>query len=86
MDYILSEGWLPIVIWINKKTLDYRCIEEIVTLHQINCTNKTERTQEHVIRGDFKTTPVAEVNPNNGTVILNVKSGNKRRAENGRFC
>lgn len=85
-DYLLSCGWLPFIIWVRKRLIDWRCVEQIIALHQIGCSNETKWTQEHVIRSDGKTTPIAEVNPNNGTLIMNVQSGNERRAANGRFC
>jgi very-short-patch-repair endonuclease len=87
IEYLLGCGWLPVVVWASGRCGFHRdCAQQVITIHEINCSNKSARTQEHVIRGDCKTTPVAKVNPDNGPLVLNVKNGNKRRATNGRFC
>lgn len=91
MEYLLRSGWTVIVIWACKgwggKTLWSRASADyVIALHKVNRSRESASGEKHVIRGDGKTTPVATFNPQNGALILGVRSGNKTRDTNGRFA
>lgn len=89
-DYILGQGWIPVFIWAQtgwagKIEFSDASAEYVVALHKIRCAGKSSGCQEHVIRGDGYTTPVAKHNPHNGALVLGVSRGNERRHTDGRF-
>ena len=71
MESLLGAGWLPVIIWcgrdfgFSEASADY-----VAAIHEIRCSDKTVRCQEHVIRGDCKTTAAARVNRYNGALVL----------------
>jgi very-short-patch-repair endonuclease/transposase len=61
MDYILNEGWLPIIVWHNALyPINERGVDYIVSVHESRCWRKTRRSKEHVIWGNGHGGPVRE--------------------------
>lgn len=90
IEYLLSHHWMPVIVWVTKAwkgvyfTTD--SADYIVAFHERFRTDKPEYRQEHVIRGDAKTTPIAKFKPHNGALILGMNSGNETRDAYGRYA
>lgn len=90
IEYLMSQGWLPVIVWAVKvwKTIrfDKRSADYVIALHNVRRADKSMPTQEHVIRGDAKTTPFTTINPDNGALIMGFNTGNDTRDAYGRFA
>ncbi len=85
-DYLLDQGWLPIIVWGTWKcSIDPLVTEYIVSLHERRCRGESCGSQEHVIRGDGYVAPIGTTNPYNGAIIVGSQSGKAIRGENGSF-
>jgi very-short-patch-repair endonuclease len=90
-DYILGQDWIPVYIWAStgwagKLEFTEASADYVVALHKVRRAGKSCPRQEHVIRGDCRTTPIAKHHPHNGSVVLGLSAGNDRRHPNGRFA
>jgi len=68
-DYILNQGWLPVIIWVTKDfPLEDGAIQYLVTLSKRRSSGKPLRSKEKVIRGDGNNSS-GKHDPENGSII-----------------
>lgn len=69
-EYLLSSGYLPIIVWVTAKfPLTVSAAEYVHANHKIRCSNKSNVSQEHVIGGNHDITTVNCFDPSNGSII-----------------
>lgn len=69
-DYILNQGWIPIIIWVTKYyPLGIGAIKYVVTLAEKMRRGEPMRRKEQMITGDGKPTVIGEYKLNNWPLI-----------------
>ena len=85
-DYILNHGYAVVIIWVNRDyPLSKGAIEYLVTLNNKISTEKTLRSQEHVLRGDGNPSGIGQTNLKYGAIVGGDKCGPLVRGKDGRF-
>jgi very-short-patch-repair endonuclease len=86
LEYLFGAGWHPVVVWVTAShPLRHAVADQIFALHEARRRGEPLGRQEHVIRGDGYMAAVAQVNADDGSIVLGFNPGNPHRGDDGRF-